>query len=148
MMSGNFDEGFFDEEPPVPPYGKEKKVTNLQLDDVLGFIRLLQGAATEYSAKLTAKQYTQGTAVSTQMDTDADNASKAHATAKSSDDATKALYAAADEKKQKLYTAGSNWCDQMASALGKETADGKAILAIRANLQGRGPNKPKTPGTP
>jgi len=48
-MSGNldetnFDEGSFDEDSPALPL-ERKRVTSLQLDDVLGFVRLLQGVA-------------------------------------------------------------------------------------------------------
>ena len=137
----NLDEGFFDEDD--APQERRKKVTNLQKDDVMGFIKLLQGVATEYAPQLAAKQYDPA-ATSLALEGQMKTTTEAFATATASDIATQALYATADGKKQDLYTAGSNWCDVMANTLGKETPEGKAILAIRANLKST-PRKPKTP---
>jgi len=75
-------------------------------------------------------------------------ASESHAAAKTSEIATKAAFALADGQKNDIYDVASNWCDLMATTLGKKTPEGKAILAIRANLKGNGPNKPSTPPTP
>jgi len=141
-----FDSSTFDGEE-AEPVLRKKKMTSLQLDDVLGFVRLLQGAATENQVKLLAKQY-DPSLTSTKLGADSETASTSHATATNSQIATTALFTTAENKKQQLYTDASNWCDQMVSALGKETPEGKAIRAIRTNLSGRGPNKPPATPTP
>jgi hypothetical protein len=105
---------------------------------------LLQGAAVQYKAKMVANDYdptNRAAAVATSTDTLTGSKNSA---ANAQIEATR-LTGIAEKQKQTLYTELSSWCDTMAGAVGKTTPEGKAILAIRANLSGRGPNAKKTP---
>ena len=125
-----------------------KKMTNLQIDDVLGFGVLLRGAATEYKAKLLgAKSPHDPTPMITDTAAAGEELGRQKAAAKTATDTAKRLNDTAEGAKNDQYSVLSNWCDQMAGTLGKTTPEGKRILAIRANLKGRGPN-PTPPPSP
>jgi len=119
-------------------------MTNLQIDDVLGFGSLLRAAATEKSAALVTAGFDPATRIASST-TDGTALSNAKAQAKTAQDAATAKVKTAEDLKQAYYDTQSSWCDAMAGALGKTTPEGKAILAIRANLKGTGPQTPPTP---
>lgn len=120
-------------------------MANLQIDDVLGFGVLLRGAATEYKTKLlAAKSPHDPTTMITDTAAEGEAVGKKKAEAKTAADEAERLTGVAEDAKSVLYTGLSSWCDQMAGTLGKTTPEGKRILAIRANLKGRGPNPPPT----
>jgi hypothetical protein len=124
------------------PQPKVKKMTNLQIDDVLGLGELLRGAATEYKDKLLAAENPHDpTAMLASSSAGSTALGKKKAAAKAAEDAATKLIGEAEAAKQDYYDKHSNWCDLMASTLGKTTPEGKRILSIRANLKGRGPNK-------
>lgn len=120
---------------------------SLQIDDVLGFGELLRAAAGEYKTKLVANDY-DPTAKIASTASDGTALGTAKAQTKIARDAAEKMTADTDAMKSDYYDVLSSWCDTMAGALGKTTAEGKAILAIRANLKGSGPKAPKTPPAP
>ena len=120
---------------------------SLQIDDVLGFGSLLRAAASEYKTKLVANDY-DPTAKIASTASDGTALGTAKAQTKVARDAAEAKTAATDALKSDYYDTLTSWCDTMAGALGKTTAEGKAVLAIRANLSGTGPRAPKTPPAP
>ena len=120
---------------------------SLQIDDVLGFGSLLRAAASEYKTKLVANDY-DPTAKIASTASDGTALGTAKAQTKIARDAAEAKTAATDALKSDYYDTLTSWCDTMAGALGKTTAEGKAVLAIRANLSGTGPSAPKTPPAP
>lgn len=130
----------------VPPT-KHIKMTNLQIDDVIGFGELLRAAANENKTALIAADY-DPTAKIAATDADATELNTAKAQAKTAQLAATQKVADADALKQDYYASLSSWCDAMAGALGKTTPKGKAILALRANLKGTGPKAPKAPKPP
>ena len=130
----------------VPPT-KHNKMTNLQIDDVIGFGELLRAAANENKADLITAKYDPTDKIAS-TDADAADLNTAKAQAKTAQLAANDKVAAAETLKQSYYSNLSSWCDAMAGALGKATPKGKSILAIRANLKGTGPKKPPTPPTP
>lgn len=127
--------------------GKKGHMTNLQIDDVLGFGDLLRAAANEHKAKLIAKEYDPTAKIASTA-----TASAALGTAKiqtkAKHDEAEAMTTSTDELKQSYYETLSSWCDMMAGALGKKSAEGSAILEIRANLAGDGPTPPPEPPAP
>lgn len=126
------------------PLTSKKTMKSLQIDDVLGFGELLRAAANEYKTKLTAAGFDPMAKIASTA-TDGTALGTAKAQTKIARDAAEAKTAETDALKSDYYDVLSSWCDAMAGALGKTTAEGKAILAIRANLKGSGPKTPKTP---
>ena len=114
---------------------KLKKMTNLQIDDVLGFGALLRAAATEHKDDMIAKKYDPTDKIAS-TEADALTLTTAKAQAKSAQMAADEKVTAAETLKQNLYTELSTWCDTMAGALGKTKPKGRAILAIRSKLSG------------
>jgi hypothetical protein len=129
------------------PKTKYTKMTSLQIDDVLGFGELLRAAATENKTDLIAAKYDPTDRIAS-TDADGQDLGTAKTQAKTAQLAADQKATDAEALKQSYYTDLSSFCDTMAGALGKTTPKGKAILAIRANLKGTGPKKPKTPPTP
>jgi len=123
------------------------KMTNLQIDDVLGFGTLLRAAANEHKAALIAKE-ADPTARIASSDTAGTALGAAKAVAKTAQMDATAKVKTAEDLKQGYYDSLSSWTDMMAGALGKTTPAGKSILAIRANLSGSGPQTPPTPPPP
>ena len=155
-MSNNWDDPdapLWDEDSPLafwdldPQQGKKKRMTNLQIDDVLGFGALLRAAANEHKAQLIAKEY-DPTAKIAATNTQATALGDAKAQAKTAEMTASVKVKAAEDLKQTHYDALSSWTDMMAGTLGKTTPEGKAILAIRANLKGSGPHTPPAPPAP
>ncbi|MBI5684526.1 MAG: hypothetical protein HZC54_05570 [Verrucomicrobia bacterium] len=123
-------------------------MTNLQIDDVLGFGNLLRAAANEHKAKMVANDY-DPTAKIASTTTTGNTLGDKKAQAKSAQIEATRKVDEAESLKQSYYDDLSSWCETMAGAVGKSTPEGKAILAIRANLKGRGPNTPApTPPAP
>ncbi len=73
---------------------------------------------------------------------------KKKAAGKAAQDEATRLVGVAEAAKQEFYSDLSNWCDLMATTLGKTTPAGKRMLAIRADLRGTGPRAPKPPTEP
>ena len=126
------------------PKPQTSKMKSLQIDDVLGFGELLRAAANEYKTNLVANDY-DPTAKIASTDADGTALGTAKAQTKIARDAAETKTAATDALKSDYYDKLSSWCDAMAGALGKTTPEGKAVLAIRANLKGTGPKPPKPP---
>ena len=126
---------------------RKANTVKLQVDDVLGFGVLLRAAANEYKTKLIAEDY-DPTAKIASTAADAAALGTAKAQTKIARDAAEKMTADTDALKSDHYASLSSFCDAMAGALGKTTPEGKAILAIRANLSGTGPKPPKPPKTP
>lgn len=129
------------------PQPQKHTMKSLQIDDVLGFGELLRAAASEYKTKLVANDY-DPTAKIASTDADGSALGTAKTQTKIARDAAEAKTAETDALKSDYYDTLSSWCDTMAGALGKTTAEGKAILAIRANLKSGSPKAPKTPPKP
>ena len=129
------------------PKRRRVKMTKLQIDDVLGFGSLLRAAATEHKAALIAKEY-DPTAKIASTATASGALSDSKAQAKTAHIAAEAKTKVTEDLKQAYYDSLTSWCDMLAGTLGKSTPEGKAILAIRANLTGTGPQTPATPPTP
>ena len=126
------------------PQPQKRTMKSLQIDDVLGFGELLRAAANEYKTKLVANDY-DPTAKIASTDAAGTALGTAKAQTKIARDAAETKTAATDALKSDYYDKLSSWCDAMAGALGKTTPEGKAVLAIRANLKGTGPKPPKPP---
>lgn len=114
---------------------KHKHMTNLQIDDVLGFGALLRAAAVERKNDLLAEKYDPTDKIAS-TEADALTLTTAETQAKAAKLVSDDKAAAAEKLKQKLYTELSTWCDAMAGSLGKTTPKGKAMLAIRSKLTG------------
>ena len=123
-------------------------MTNLQIDDVLGFGNLLRAAASEHKAKMVANDYDPTAKIASTNTTSGTLSDKKTQAKTAQIEATRKVHEAEDLK-QSYYEDLSSWCETMAGAVGKGTPEGKAILAIRARLSGRGANVPApTPPPP
>lgn len=120
-------------------------MTNLQIDDVLGFAKLLQAAAAQYKDKMADYDPTN---TSTTIGQKVESLTKDQSDAKQAHIEATRLTGVAEDNKQALYEKCSSWCEQMAGAVGKATPEGKAILAIRANLTGTGARAAKAQTKP
>lgn len=127
---------------------RKRRMTNLQIDDVLGFGNLLRAAANEHKAKMVANDYDPTARIASTATTSGTLGDKKLQAKTSQIEATRKVEEA-ENLKQSYYEDLSSWCETMAGAVGKGTPEGKAILAIRANLKSRGANTPPpTPPTP
>ena len=136
----------WDEEPPAKI--RIKRMTHLQYDDLLGFGGLLRGAANQYKVQLMAAVNPHDpTAMIASTITAGEAVGKQRSDAKIAMDEAVRLTAIAETGKQELYASLNNWCNLLASTLGKESPEGKRILAIRATLNPR-PSKKTKPVTP
>ena len=122
-------------------------MTNLQMDDVLGFGELLRAAATQYKDKMIAKDYDPTNKIAASK-ADGEALAKDQREAKDAHKIAEAKTKVAEDHKQATYDSLSSWCDAMSGALGKTTDEGQAILDIRANLRGSGPRRPASPAKP